>query len=666
MNTPSLPAEGPNTVNRDMPTTRTKPAAVRPLAWFALLAWSLFLAASLALAINAVLFGRTPLGTLVPRLVASATLTPALIATACWWLAYCGMLGRGKARRGIVSVVVPSLPLLLTTTMPMLGIYTSDALNHYFYYSFVNLNQAKGLALLLIAVAAAVFIQAAYLGSGFGTPWRMSLEKAAARTSQPLTLVLLAVIGVLQGSAYQTEFLVDFVRYWSIADAMTLHVPYPSIPTGASYAAGGMSQNLIDLPLYPALLAASFHVFGHSTVAPYLVVIASSAALPPLLYLLFRELIRHRATALSLTCLVALFPLLRLHALNMALPDPVFFAVLICCSWLFVRIVKGDTRFSIWLLFGLSTGATALTRPEGLAYALSYAVVALFAPSARLPKLLGTALFVASVAGFVLVMMSTFGIPWPQNWTGTVRLENIPLNVPVLISDDFFNSAIRLSPLQLAIGWGTLLLLAAVGSTPFVYRPWFAAALIAPAWVNLLAVYMVDPRVSGASLWFDFFRHVSYVIPFLALAAGKVLDVAAAIPRSPRLRTLTLTALNVLLFAGVMWNVHSLSKPSWSFGPDAVNLIDAGRINLIDIVMNPIQLPLLGYSASNGYSRPVFPVGFIESYPEQINNFYRQFDAVKQMSGTSYVTGSLLIYLAALVLALLPCPPSQEPEDSSR
>jgi hypothetical protein len=661
--TPTLPASETTAAHGGDTKHEHQPAVSRPLVWFVLAVWAVLLGVSVALALNAVLFGRIPLAALVPRGLAGVAFAPIAIATACWWLIYFGMLSRAGTPPRTASIIFPALPLLFGTTLPMLGIYVSDTINHYFYYSFVHLNQPKGLAILLVLMTATVLLQSACLENHAGASLWLSLKRAAARVGAPLTFVLLTAMGVLQASVYQTNFGVDFLRYWSIADAITQRVPYPAFASTSQYVAGGMTAKLIDLPFYPTLMAASFGLFGHTTAAPYIAAAATNAALPPLLFLLFRELIRNRAAAISLTSLVVLFPLLRLHTLNWWGTDSTFFAALTCSAWLFVRIANGDTRYRTWLPFGLLAAATVLTRPEGLAYSFCYIAVAMFLAGRTRQKLGAAILFLAPLAAFSLVMMTSFGIPWPQNWAGAVRPENILLNVPVLISDGFFNSAVRLSPVQLAVGWGVLLLLAAVGSTPFIHRPWFLAAVTAPAWVNLLTVYMVDPRVSGARLWFDFFRHMSYVIPFMILAAGKALDTASHLPKSTLWRGVALAALNIFLFAAVLWNYSYLSKPSWSFGPDASNLIDTGRVNLIDIVTNPIRLPLLDFDSTSGNSTARFPADLISNFPDSLNGVYEQFDAVKQMSGTSYEIGSLFVYLAALALAFLPVSRSPQSGD---
>jgi hypothetical protein len=46
------------------------------------------------------------------------------------------------------------------------------------------------------------------------------------------------------------------------------------------------------------------------------------------------------------------------------------------CAWLFVKAARGDGRPSLWLLLGLVAAATALTRPEGAAYAGIYLIAA--------------------------------------------------------------------------------------------------------------------------------------------------------------------------------------------------------------------------------------------------------------------------------------------------
>ena len=584
----------------------------------------------------------------------SITLSLTFLAVTAWWTLYAYLALRTGHGFRIGSMVIPAIPLLVGTSGPVLAIYLSDVAYNYFYYAMADLNQPKSLAVLLILVLSTMLLQSISLEIRDNILPSFAIRRSVARSLQPLTLVLFAAMGVLQATAYLPPIGDDFLRYWSIADALRSGVPYPAMVNSESaYVSAGMTRYITDLPLYPAMLAGAFALFGHNSAAAYMPIVAANIVLPPLTFLLVRELIPDQITAVSLTSLVVLFPLLRFYTLNWPVPDAVFLAMLVACALLFVKAVRGSRSDWLWVTLGLTAAATALTRPEGLAYAVIYMMGALSTCATLRPRVLSAVAFMAPMGAFSLVLMVSQGAPWPHSLLGTIGPENFLGNLPVLVADQFLTSAIRLSSYQLALGWGILLALAFVGSLPILYRPRCISLLFLPAWINLSAVYMVDPRVSGSHLWFDFFRHVSYVMPLFIIAAGITATYAVHQIRSRGHRITWLLGLNFILVMLVLWNVHCLSEPSWNFGPDAVNLLSQARPNLVDYFEHAFSLPVLGFVSSSGYSVPIFPQHFITHYPDQVLTFYSSFDAVKHMSGTSYQTGSLFTFITAMILALV-------------
>ncbi len=639
--------------------------ARRAVRWFAWVAWTALLAASVAVFVNTVLSGRTPLMLMVRGWMGSLALTTVSCCMAAWWLVYAYVLERRGHSRRVGSALIPAVPLLFGTTIPLAVIYLSDLANHYFYYSMVNLNQAKTLSLLLILVLCSMLLQLTYLESTSGASLLPAFENALARTREPLILTLLAGLGTLQGSSYLDRLFADFIlRYWPIADAISTGVPYPAAAAASVWSSqfteGGLSKYVIDLPLYPVMVAASFATFGHNVVGAYAPTVVSNVLLPPVTYLLFREVMHHRSTALSLAALVVLFPPFRFYVLNLTIPDATFFCVLLFSCWLFVKIVKGDRRKSTWGLFGLSAAATTLTRPEGAAYAGIYLLTALSLEGSWRQKALSLSLFVVPVGAFSMVTTSVFGVPWPSNWVGSLGVQNLLANWSALSEGtlQLFAYRMRLSTPELLSYSIVLLLAGLIGSFPCFYRPRRISALFLPVWINLLSVFLVDPRVSGASIGTEFFRHVSYVLPLLALAAAMGARGLVHLSSSRAFSMAAPVALNALLIALVLWSVHLLSKPSLNFGNDAGNLLGDRRLNLIDVASRaPFDLPVFTFEKVDGLHIVAEWRDTVWGYPDWLDQFLSSFDAVRRTSGTTYQAGSLLVYLAALALSLLPTRP---------
>ncbi len=620
------------------------------------------LGASVAVLMDAILFGRIPLDEVVRGWLHSLTLMLITSGVIGWWVAYFALLRSKVGRIHVAHAIIPASPLILGAVLPLLLIYVSDQINNYFYFSFVYLNQPKALALLFVFIISSMLLQLVMLQSGNKSSLGQAYSMTLARWREILILAILAVLGAFQVSAYLDRPFDDFLlRYWPIADAIWSHAPYPvAVVAGLwqpFFVAGGLSKYLIDLPFYPGLIAASFGVFGHNVVAVYIPTVLSNVLLPGAIYLLFREVVGYRVVALSATCLLVLFPPLRFYVLNWTIPDSTFFLVLALCCWLFVRLVKGDQRMRTWVLFGLLGAVVTLTRPEGAAYAGIYLLVALPLRVAPGRKAAAIIMFAIPVAAFSLVMMTTFGMPWPRNWVGALGLQNVMANWQVLagVPIPTLANQMRLSAGQL-LGWvAFLVVVSAVGSMPLFYQHWKLSLLYLPAWINVVSVLLVDPRVSGARLWPDFFRHVSYPLPLLVLAAAAAVVGGLSLLKRQMLRSAGLLTLNLLLFGAVLWNVHLLSKPSLNFGDDAGNLLGGGRFNLVDIMgTQPLHLPVFGFERVDGYWVVTAWGNSLWGYPDYLANFFSRFDAVRHTTGTAYQSASLYLYLTALVLVLLP------------
>lgn len=627
-------------------------AAVVALLWSV---WIALLAVSLAILVSAIIFGRPSLPSLVTGWAKSAVIVSTSSATFLWWSGYTLFLWRHKGALRLFDLLVPSVPMFVFVAVPVLLLYLSESANHFFYYSLVHPNQPRSLAMVLILVVAVVVLQSACLRTRGGPPFAQAIQLAATRLQDPLAVALLIALGVLQALAYLPNVGMDFLRYWSIADSFVAGTPsYPAMPSGDSYVAGGMTAYLIDLPFFPLLLAGAFAVFGHTTSASYVPIVLSNILLPPLMFLLFHELLKDQVLSLTFSSFVVLFSPFRFYTLNWPVPDATFVVLLIASAWSLARLMRGKGGLAHWIALATTGTLAALTRPEGIAYAVVFFALALSVRASAAHRLVASAVFFGPLLVFSTVMMLSFGMPWPRNWVGSLGIENIQANLPALISDPFLTSAIRMSTPQLVVWWSFLLAAALIGQWPGLHQPRRLAILFLPAWINIAAVYMVDPRVSGAGLWFDFFRHVSYAFPFLVLSASLALAAPLQLIQHPPLRLGARWLLALAVLAAVFWNLHQLSKPSWNFGPDAVNVVSQERLNFSDLAANPFELPQLTYRTSDGVTYPVFPTDFISKYPDPITLFYRPFDVVNAMSGTAYQTGSQLLFIAALLVIVLP------------
>ena len=637
------------------------PDRVRPLQYWAVWsAWSVFLGASVALFANTVLFGRLPLWAIIRGWPRSATLTILLVVVVVWWEAY-GLLSRGRGNL-LQFAVVPAIPLLLGTTVPLTLIYSSDLINHYFYYAMVHLHEPKTLTLLLLVIITTLLLQLIHIQLAAGRPLETAWKNMLSGAREPLTLVLLGALGYLQVSTYLDSLYADFInRYWPIADALITGFPYPVAVVARTwpgyFTEGGLAPYLVDLPIYPVTVATSFLAFGHNMVAAYMPTIVSNITLPIFFFLLSRELFRSRVVALSMVGVVMLFPPLRLYALNWTGPDPVFYVLSVVSCWLYVKVVKGNNSSLTWSLLGLSTAAMTLTRPEGIAYALTYVFVALTMHVRSSRKIAMGSLFLVPIGAFSLFMMIMFRMLWPRNWMGSIGVMNIVGNGVYLSRGPSYLAAqaMHLSEEELLALIALLLFVSLAGTLYLLRTEWRVAMLFVPAWVNLLMVFVIDPRVSGALRWDDFFRHISYPLPLLALAAGMIGESMSQLAPRRYSRLSATVVLNLVLFWVVTWNIHLMSEPNFSYGADAGNILGTEtRLNFVDLMTHSFELPVLQFGKVDGYWSTTSWGDAFWTYPGFLKDFFADFDTVGHATGVAYETGSLYIYLAALALTLAP------------
>lgn len=642
-----------------------------------LLAWNAILAASLALLSSVILQGRTLPTQATAGWVASFAIV--FMASMGWLTTFSSRLGaKASAKRywRLCATVAVESPLLALCILGSTVLYLSDDIYHLFSF---YLQPAPAVILLLVVLTTVVFQEAALQSIA-----NRGVARAIAhsrRWALPMSLLLL---GLLQGASQLWIIGNDFNRYWAVADAIASWSGYPASIHLPSYIEGGMYRYSIEFPVFPLLLLTSFTVFGHDTVGGHMPALVANTLLPLIVYGLYRKAGVGRALAFSGSCVVVIFPFFRLYTLNAPVPDAVFTTLLVATGYAALRITggldlqtpnkpQGDAarsetyrmplllgRLSVdateklrpWVALGLLAGLTTLTRAEGLLFMAMIAVAFLPYLRHRGPYV-AAAIFLAMAIPFSLLMMSTFGIPWPRNAGTSFDLHHMVENLDWLerISLRWYAGAFGLS--ESSFVFLTQLLVATIlaGTAYLAVQRWQLTVYPLAGVIHTIVIFTIDPVVAGADQWFDFFRHISYGIPFMMLPILCTITSLSHKFRSVRLQPARVVALCLLLFSA--YQLYLLARPSQTFGGNAGQLLTSDIwVSIADIFAHPYPLPTLPFEKVEGISMIAPGFSYMDEHLELVKAFYEPYSALNTGHSGQYQLSSALVLAFGAVFAL--------------
>jgi 4-amino-4-deoxy-L-arabinose transferase-like glycosyltransferase len=378
-------------------------------------------------------------------------------------------------------------------------------------------------------------------------------------------LFTLAAAGALQALSYNAIATDDAIRYWAVADGLRSGAGYP-VTTGA---AGGQGFYLIELPIYPLLIAGSFALVGHRFAALQLPLIAANLVLPWLFYLTGRELGLSRMAALWLSLALLCLPFYQSYALGTSQPEPLLAAWLALALWLVARtcvrpampfasrpapLAPGNADYGpssgsrrpgsersrapalgYWLALGLAAAGAVLTRPEGALYAgplfagLAWHYRRDLASGAGRRLLLAALCCAVPVAAFSLFLRARFGIFWPAGWTNVAGPQYLAANVELVLRRDLPHYAAVLGLPETRLSGQVLAaaVLAVVGlGLVRMWCAWPALRFIPAALALNLGVIFLSPTYLTPDLFTPqtFFRHLSVLLPWLLPALTTLLS----------------------------------------------------------------------------------------------------------------------------------------------
>lgn len=588
----------------------------------------------------------------------------------------------GPGRRLRATMTVEG-PLLALSTLGSAVLYLSDDAYHQLSYYL----QPTPAVVLLLAVLATVAAQEARARNTAHGDRLLDTLLRSRRWALPLSLLLL---GLLQGASQLWVIGNDFTRYWAVADAISSWSGYPASIHLGSYIDGGMYRYSIEFPVFPLLLIGSMSLLGHDTIGAHMPSLVANVALPLVIYGFYRKAGIGRALAFSGSCAVVIFPFFRLYTLNAPVPDAVFTTLLVATGYAALHIVGGlgrqtrpapdehhdsqgaqtrgvhaisrlTNRFSTgttrtllpWAALGLLAGLTMLTRAEGLLFMAIIAIA--FLPYFRYRgPYVAAAVLLAMTVTFSSLMMSTFGIPWPRNAGTSFELQHIAENLDWLerISLRWYAGAFGLSDSSFVLLTGLLVAAILIGTSYLAVRRWQLAIFPLAAAIHTIAIFAIDPVVAGADQWFDFFRHISYGIPFMLLP---ILGMAASISQrlaAPRVQPALAISLFLLFFSA--YELYLLGRPSQTYGGNASQLLTSDVwVSITDVFAHPYPLPSLPFVQIEGVSMIDPDFHYIDEHLDRVKAFYEPFSALRTGRGGQYQLSSLLVMVFGAAFALV-------------
>ncbi|MGI5836623.1 MAG: hypothetical protein ACOX87_09065, partial [Chloroflexota bacterium] len=186
---------------------------------------------------------------------------------------------------------------------------------------------------------------------------------------------------------------------------------------------------------------------------------------------------------------------------------------------------------------------------------------------------------------------------------------------------------------------------------------WQLALLPIAAGIQVATVFTISPRVAGADQWFDFFRHISYGLPFLAtpllLIISRLCDLLD--PFFQRIgRHVSLThGVYFLGLAFASYLFHLLAYPSVTWGGGAGQLLTSDVwVTFHDIVSHRYPLPNLPFASIDGVWMIDPKFEYMHGHIESVKAFFEPFSVLNTGRGTQYEVSSVLVVIFGAVFAL--------------
>ncbi len=559
------------------------------------------------------------------------------------------------------ALIVATLPLVAGCLGLVAAIYLSDSV-HLAFYSHLYYRQLladRSWPVFILPIVALVsvlgwLIRDIVLHLSKGWSGREAVCLALARLTRLLPVGVL-LFGLLLSTATLSMINVNYWRYWATADGWLIgHYPF-TLTDRLHVVEGGVAPFFISFPLLPAMLSALFPVIGHATLSCYLPLIAGNVLLALALFLTVREITRSPLLALLTSALTVSFPLLRRYTLDMAEADNLLMATVVFAAYWRVRANRDSSVTWVQTVAGFCAGLASLARAEGILYMGAMYLCSLPQHWRERGYWLSVGVWALVCSGFSAVMLRDYGMIWPGNHSGTLSLANFGRTLEVVREARLFSaysSALGLDEWALTallvvamglIGYGLLRMLAREPSLS--YMP--AAAL-----GNVLMVFFVGPVPAEAAKFHDFFRHISFGFPLLAVTiAHGLYEMRGAV--SGRLGAgLKLSA--VALFSALVFVQLSMLHAPVDPAVPAARPIMTSDIHVLatELLIDRYELPVMRFKLVDGRYLPDEDL-YMADFPDVLARHYKDRDVRLVGNAGEYYEAAAYVFVLLLAACLL-------------
>lgn len=483
----------------------------------------------------------------------------------------------------------------------------------------------------------------------------LAIRKAVTQSTALLPAGLV-ILGLLLSTAALAMINVNFWRYWATADGWLVLGRYPFTTTDPLHVTeGGVSKYFVSYPLLPLLLGLAYQIVGHNTLASYLPIILANALLPLIAYLTAKEATGRPRLSFLVSMVITSFPLLRRYTMDVGEADGLLMTTVLLAAYLRARSNRSDSRTGTHVGAGFAAGIAALSRPEGVLYVAAMYVASAMARWRHRGLWASSAVLAAILAAFSWVSATQLGSLWPGNHSSTLRIDNPGRTWSVALDSGIYwryASALGVSGEALA-GMTAGLLLVVLVATVLMARSRFELLYMPVAALgNVTMVFFVGPIPAEAAKFHDFFRHMSYGFPLLAVTVAYALGYAL-----DRSKPYTRLAASIFAYGGLavlaFAQLSLLEGPVLPLRPAQTPLMTSDvHVTLAQVVEDPMNLPVMRFREDD---RRLIPDSedFMSVYPDVVYKHYEPNDVRRSGNSIEYYSTVKTIFAGYLVLMLV-------------
>lgn len=364
--------------------------------------------------------------------------------------------------------------------------------------------------------------------------------------------------------------------------------------------------------------------------------------------------------------LTASFPLLRNYTLDVAEADGLLMTMVILAAYFRANADRSGRGARTQIVAGVVAGLASLARPEGVLYMGAMYLASAAVRWRERGFWLSAAVWGSVIAVFSAITLREFGMIWPGNHSGTVRLSNFFSTLDVVRQSGLFGqyaAALGLPEWGLAAIVAIVAVAVVLSGVRMLRRDFDLVWMPVAALGNVLMVFAVGPIPAEAGKFHDFFRHISYGFPLLAVTLAYGTN---EVYRSLRGRwgRLLRAGLVLGLVALVLAELHLLAGPvTPGRNSSSPSMTSDVHVMATELLLNPYALPVMQFRLSDGRYVPDAEE-YMDGFPDDISGYYADADVRLVGNAAEYYRAAALLFLGFLAMGALSAAASPTPSAS--